>query len=185
MNIAFINMPIEFYSPISGGAVATIIMEVSRALEAAGHRVTVLSRQTRDPQYPVGAVLPLAVHSPEGLSKIRRRFTSLQRRLHRYDWFEYVSYRASFEKALRTLQPAPDAVIVFNDLVSPKYIRRILPNARIYSWLQNECRTNQRDLAPVVGAISAFFTCSGYIREWTSSTHRIPLEKFTVLTSGI
>jgi glycosyltransferase involved in cell wall biosynthesis len=185
MNITFLNMPIEFYSPVSGGAVATIIMEVSRALQAEGHRVTILSRTATDAQYPVGDILPLAVDSPEGLSYFGRRLTSLQRRLHRYDWFEYVSYRASFEKVLRNLSPAPDVVIVFNDLVSPKYIRRILPKARIYSWLQNECRTNQRDLAPVSAATTAFFTCSSYIRDWTSSIHHIPLEKFAVLTSGI
>ena len=185
MNIVFLNMPIEFYSPVSGGAVATIIMEVARALIAAGHHVMVLSRETSDEQYPVGHVIPLSIKSRDELSYLGRRLSGLQRRLHRYDWPDYASYRSQFEHALALLKPSPDAVIVFNDLASPKYIRRILPNARIYSWLQNECRTNQRDLGEAISALDLLFTCSSYIRDWTSETHKIPLEKFAVLTSGI
>ena len=33
MHVCFLNMPIEYYSPVSGGAVATILMETARELE--------------------------------------------------------------------------------------------------------------------------------------------------------
>ncbi len=52
-------MPIEYYSPISGGAVSTVVMNHAKALIARGHEVTVLTVQNDDPIYDVGQVVPI------------------------------------------------------------------------------------------------------------------------------
>jgi glycosyltransferase involved in cell wall biosynthesis len=138
-----------------------------------------------DEEYGAGEVVRLKVKGRAGRGFISRRIAGAERRMRGWDWPYYGSYMREFRRALRRLAGRPDVVIAFNDLISQKYIRRELPNARIYSWLQNEWRTNQRDLSECVRATDFFLTCSGYIRDWTSRTHGIPVEKFAVVTSGV
>jgi glycosyltransferase involved in cell wall biosynthesis len=185
MHICFLNMPIEYYSPVSGGAIATIIMQTGRELMARGHDVTVLTATNGDEQYDVGTVVSIDMPKRDDLSFIARRVSSVRRRLNQWDWPYYEYYLKSFRGALRHMRAAPDAVVVFNDLVSQKYLRRIVPESQVLVWLQNEWRTNQRDSCETVAATDRFLTCSDYIRDWTSQMHGIPLEKFAVVPSGV
>ncbi len=179
MNICFLNMPIEYYSPVSGGAIATVIMQTARTLLARGHHVHVLTITNGDEIYPVGQVTPIEAKRREDLPRLLRYLSAIRRRLHRWDWPRYESYLGSFTRALRTLSPVPDAVVMFNDLVSPKYVKRVLPNAKVVVWLQNENRTIH-DMAETARRTDAFITCSGYIRRWTAETYGLPPERFTV-----
>ena len=61
MHICFLNMPIEYYSPICGGAIATCIMEQAKLLIARGHKVSVLTRTEKGETYAVGEVIPIQV----------------------------------------------------------------------------------------------------------------------------
>ncbi len=184
MHICFLNTPTEYYSPVSGGAIATIIMQVSRQLIARGHRVSVLTNTNEDPVYrDAGQVVPLKIPFRNDLHFVQRRISSLRRALNEWDWPYYEYYLKAFSDAAGKLQP--DAVTLFNDLVSSKYLRRILPNARIAVWLQNEWRTNQRELCHTVESTDVFLTCSDYIRRWTATAHRISHDRFAVAHSGV
>lgn len=185
MNICFLNMPIEYYSPVSGGAISTIIMQSAQALIARGHQVSVLTITGEGQSYDIGRVVSIDAKQRDDLSFLQRRLSSLRGKRAGYDWPYYEYYRASSMKALQALTPAPDAVFVFNDLVTPQYIRRVLPRTRILSWLQNECRTRQNDLSATLAATEKFLTCSRYIQDWTSRTHNIALDKFEVVLSGV
>lgn len=185
MNVCFLNMPIEYYSPISGGAVATIMMETARELEAAGHQVNILTAVNTDPVYSVGNVIPIRNCNRDHLSFLQRRVSAALRRINHWDWPYYNYYRSAFSRAVRKLSPAPDAVILFNDLVSAKYLRRLLPAAKIVVWLQNEQRTSQPDLSETVAATDTFLTCSQYIHDWTCRTHGIAEDKVVVARSGV
>jgi glycosyltransferase involved in cell wall biosynthesis len=183
MHVCFLNTPAEYYSPISGGAIATIIMQVSRQLIARGHRVSIVTIVNDDPPYGVGEIVPISVPVRKDLSFLKRRISSLRRAVNEWDWPYYGYYLKAFQPPVRALQP--DAVVLFNDLVSAKYLRQALPQTRIAVWLQNEWRTNQRKTDQTVACTDVFLTCSDYIRRWTATTYQIPEDRFRVAHSGV
>jgi glycosyltransferase involved in cell wall biosynthesis len=81
--------------------------------------------------------------------------------------------------------PRVDAIILFNDLVSPKYLKRAAPHARIVVNLQNEQRTRQRDFRNVLQSVDHFVACSRHIRNWTSSRYDIPANKISTINNGV
>ncbi|HVS72511.1 MAG TPA: glycosyltransferase family 4 protein [Phycisphaerae bacterium] len=186
MHSLFITPPNEFYSPLSGGAVATVIMETARPLLEANHEVTILAPATEDPQYPVGRVLPMHVHSRNDLHFLRRRLNALRTRLARYDWPYYHYYLREIRRLLKTLPAPPDAVTVFNDLVAPKHLRPLLPRStKMFTWLHNEWRTRQPDIRPIDRSVDKFLTCSHYIADWTTTHYRLPRTRFAPLPNGV
>src|SRR3954453_5564835 len=58
VKICFVNMPIEYYSPVSGGAISTIIAELAEELVGLAHGVTVLT-YTDDQVHVAGEVVDL------------------------------------------------------------------------------------------------------------------------------
>ncbi len=179
MHVAFLNMPIEFYSPVSGGAIATVIMQTSRALITNGHKVSVLTPVNGDETYSVGEVIPIAARTRDDLHFLQRRLSSLRWRLLRWDWPYFEYYLRSAMKTLGAMRDAPDVIVVFNDLVSPKYLKRQLPRAKVVVWLQNEWRTRQ-DMQETERNTDLFVACSDYIRQWTARTYNIPPSRFVV-----
>jgi glycosyltransferase involved in cell wall biosynthesis len=184
MHICFVNMPIEFYSPVSGGAIATVIMQCSRELLARGHQVSVLTRVNDDERYDFGEVTPIEGRDRDDLHFLQRRWSSFRSKLSRWDWPYFGYYLRSFTQALARFVVPPDAVVLFNDLVSSKYVKRVLPEAKVAVWLHNEWRT-RHDIAETVQHTDAFVTCSDYIRRWTSENHRIPLDSITTAHNGV
>jgi len=112
MHICFLNMPIEYYSPTSGGAISTIIMQTARDLIARGHQVTILTRMGDDDSYAVGNVVPLPLPSREMLGPVRRLFSRFRAKFSQWDWPYYEYYVSAFSNALRDLPVPPDAVVV-------------------------------------------------------------------------
>ncbi len=185
MHVCFLNMPIEYYSPVSGGAIATIIKETAKELLARGHKVTVLTPTNGDPIYPIGEVVPLDTRLRDQLSLPQRALSRLRNKSNPWDYAYYEYYLASFKKALRQLSPAPDAVICFNDLVSPQYIKAIVPKAKVLVDLQNEQGTRQESLAETIAAVDTFVACSRHIRQWTQKKYDVPDSKLAVINNGI
>ncbi len=178
-------MPIEFYSPRTGGAISTIIAEMTRVLEPRGHEVTILTRTDSTPHHPQGRVQPLDPCGPEDLSFIQRQFHKIHWRLNRWDWPYFNYYRRAVRRAAKRLTSPPEIVVVFNDLLSPIFLKRLFPQAKICVWLQNEQRTRARDLAVARAATWRWLTCSRYIRDWTLSRHGFEPEKVVALPSGV
>ncbi|MGI4790076.1 MAG: glycosyltransferase family 4 protein [Janthinobacterium lividum] len=185
MHICFLNMPIEYYSPVSGGAISTIIMQTATEMLARGHEVTVLTPTNDDPAYSIGKVVPLAAKQRDQLSLPQRVLSRLRNKTTQWDYAYYEYYLASFQSALKKLTPKPDVVICFNDLVSPKYIRQVLPNAKILVDLQNEQGTRQTDLSDTIAAVDTFVACSKHIRNWTQNKYSVPDSKLAVINNGI
>ncbi len=179
MHACFINMPIEYYSPVSGGAVATALMQTARALIDRGHRVSVLTPVNGDETYHVGEVLPIETRSRNDLAFLQRRLSSLKGQISGWDWPYFDYYLRSVASLLKKLLPAPDLIVLFNDLASSAVIKRLLPKTKVVVWLQNEWRT-RHNIAETIRHTDLFITCSGYIREWTARTHQIPLDRIRV-----
>ena len=185
MHVCFLNMPIEYYSPTSGGAIATIIKETAKELLERGHQVTVLTPTNADPLYPIGEIVPLETRQRDQLSLPQRALSRLRNKTTDWDYAYYEYYKASFEGALRLLSPAPEVVICFNDLVSPKYVKAILPESKILVDLQNEQGTRQENLQETIAAVDTFVACSRHIRNWTQKKYDVPDDKLAVINNGI
>jgi glycosyltransferase involved in cell wall biosynthesis len=182
MHFCFVNMPIEYYSPTSGGAIATIIMSTARELIARGHRVTVLTAINKDETYKDGEVIEIKAPRRDDLHFLQRRLSSVRQKISKWDWPYFEHYLKSVRGKLAGLRP--DAVIVFNDLVSPHFLKKTVPNAEILVWLQNEWNT-RFDVRKTVAATNTFLTCSDAIKRWTAGKHGIALEHFRTVHSGV
>lgn len=185
MHICFLAPQIEYYSPTVGGAISTGIMQKAKRLIARGHKVSVLAIATEEPTYPYGDLIPLIPTDPENFNFFQRRLAALQIRLRRWDRRFYEYYMRSFVRALRRLRPAPDAVICHNDFVSPQYIKRAVPAAKVIVSLHNEQGTRRKDLSDTLPYVHRFVTNSDYIRKWTAQRYNIPLDKFVVTLNGV
>jgi len=183
-HVCFVNMPIEYYSPVSGGAISTVIYQTARELIARGNKVSVLTVVNEDETYSVGEIIEVVAKKRDDLSFLRRRVSSLRLRFSGFDWPYFEYYLDSVVRKLKALEPAPEVVVVFNDLVSSEYIKKALPGTKVIVWLQNEWRT-RHDMAATIASTDLFVACSDYIRQWTARTHGIGLSKFAVVHNAV
>lgn len=189
MHICFLLPPIEYFSPQSGGAIAHVSMSQARELIARGHRVTVLAPRDENPPYEVGDVIPLHVGTRGNLNILQRAFSArIRGTLLGFDWLYYEYYLASARKALQQLKASgntPDAVFLFNDLQTPRQVRRLLPHAKIVLRLGNEVRTNAKDPDALLGEVDTVLTLTDYIRNWVLQTYNIDPEKVVTGINGV
>jgi len=150
-----------------------------------GNKVSVLTPTNGDPIYPIGEIVPLVTKQRDQLSLPQRALSRLRNKTTTWDYAYYEYYLASFQNALKRLSPAPEVVICFNDLTSPKYIRAILPKTKILVDLQNEQGTRQSDLQKTISAVTTFVACSRHIRNWTQKKYSVPDDKLAVINNGI
>jgi glycosyltransferase involved in cell wall biosynthesis len=185
LHICELNMPIEYYSPISGGAVSTVIMQRAKHLIARGHRVSILAPQSGDPQYDVGNVVPLFVPQRESLSRVRRALSHFRNQRNHWEWPFYEYYIRSFSHALKNLAPAPDVVITHNDLIAARFIKKVLPSTPVVSWLHNEMLRPAHDIKKTIPATNRFVGVSRYIQNWTAQKYPGLADKITFLHNGV
>ena len=183
MHLCYLLPPIEFYSPQSGGAIATMTMQQGRRLQAQGIRVSVLAAHENEPVYDVGEFHALSGVTRNGLNPLQRGFSSkIRRPLAKSDWLYYEHYRARAQEILRKIQP--DAILCFNDWQTPLFAKQTVPNARVFLRLSNECRTKMPSIAPTMQAVERVFALSGFIQNWTTQHFGLSDEKFTLLPNG-
>lgn len=182
MHVALVNLLIERYSPTHGGAISNWIYEQTRRLEARGHRVSVLTRTDAGVTYDVGEVAAVAVRERHEWGFSRRAWSRLLQSWRAWDWPYYDAYLRSLRGALEPLNP--DAVVCFNDLRTPVYVRQWLPQARVWTRLSNEVPTRQRDRTAMREAHDGFLCVSRYIRDWAVAAHGLAPERCVVLRNG-
>lgn len=178
-------MPIEYYSPISGGAVSTVIMQRAKHLIKNGHQVSILSVTNNDPLYPVGNVVPLPLPQYTDLPKYRRALSHFRNKKNHWEWPYYEYYIRSFSAALKNLTPAPDVVITHNDMIASRFIKKVLPDTSVVSWLHNELKRPASDVPKTIATTDRFVGVSDYIRDWTSKTYPGLSRKIESLHNGI
>ena len=177
-------MPIEFYSPISGGAIATVIMQTTRGLLVSGNQVSVLTTIDENPTYPTGSVVPIQYTITKNEGFLPRFVSRVVGKIAGFDWPCFDYFLSSFLNALKRLRPRPDVVVLFNDLASSEYVKRALPHAKVLVWLHNECRSRHR-VRKTISSTDLFIANSGYIRDWTLSEHQVPSSKFVIAHNGV
>lgn len=179
MRLCFILLPIEFYSPVSGGAIATVTKNVVRELETDGHEVSVIAPEDAQPVYEQGAVSVVRVKS-EGL--IKKVYSHLEARMNRWDHLGEGSYWEGVTGVLRRVRP--DVVVLANDLLAVNRVRAVLPKTKIIVWLHNECEP-RGDVQKAIGSADAFLTCSDYIRSWFLNRYKVESGRVLTAHAGV
>ncbi len=183
--MCFALPPIERYSPVSGGAIATCVMQVVRHLAARGHQVTVLADNHESEPYDVGQFVPIRCPMQRELPLWRRGVSKWRYRMHRYDWPRQDVYVDAVAGAVRRLAPSPDVMVVENDLHSPWLLKRQFPGIRQVLWLHNEHHSRDESPNRCWAAIDHIVTNSDYIRRFTHDRYGVALDRMTVVHNGV
>ncbi len=184
LNICELNLPIEYYSPISGGAVSTVIMQRAKHLIAMGHQVSIVAVDNGDPMYDVGRVIPITMPRRDSLNKVQRALAHFQNRFNHWEWPYYGHYIRNFSQALSNLKPVPDVIITHNDMIASRFVKKVLPNTPVISWLHNEQYRPQSDMKATLATTDHFVAVSEYIKNWTSSQYPGVTSKIEALHNG-
>jgi glycosyltransferase involved in cell wall biosynthesis len=167
MRICFVMPPFEFYSPVSGGAIATVTLHVARELERQGHRVEVITPVDGQPTHPVGELHCIPQCHDGALQRVLKH---LQARCMGWDSPEYRGYWQNVQRLLSSARP--DVVVLANDIGSAQLVRQVHPRCVLVSWLHNECPLN-RGTGKGLRQTDVFLACSEYIRQWFISESKL------------
>ncbi|MGD0541751.1 MAG: glycosyltransferase family 4 protein, partial [Tepidisphaeraceae bacterium] len=138
-----------------------------------------------DETYPVGDLVEIAPSQRHNLSKMQRLRCMVGRRVGRWDWAYYGVFKSRFMSALRKMAQKPDVVIVHNDLVSSRHLKRAFPQVKVVVWLHNEQRTQQRRMDSTLRHTDAFVCVSDYIRDWTLRQYGIPADRIHTILNAV
>ena len=179
MLFCFVMLPFEFYSPVSGGAIATVTMNVARELEAQNHDVVVLAADDGQPVYGAGTVLQTPINTS---GQLRGFVSHIQARLCGWDWPNQGRFWRTVGESIKNLKP--DIVVLSNDFAGAVEVRRALPQVKIVVWVHNECHSNG-DIPSGLAATDVFLTCSQYIQSWLTRRYEISKNRVRVAYAGV
>jgi glycosyltransferase involved in cell wall biosynthesis len=179
MHFCFLMPQLEYYSPVSGGAIATVTAHVSRELVRDMHRVDVIASECYEPVYEDGTVHEVKVRTGGGFAEMAAH---LEARLLRWDSPHGGRYYSAGLKLLEKLQP--DAVVLANDFERITAVRRVLPGVCIVVWLHNECRLRTVGPGQTKDA-DVFLCCSDYIRSWVVHEYALDPSRVHTAHAGI
>ncbi len=183
LHLCYVLPPVERYSPQIGGAISTFTMQQARRLTARGHKISVIAPHENETVYDVGQFFPLRGVTRESLSPLQRAVsTRVRRRFAKFEWLYQEHYFAALKRVLPRINP--DAVLCFNDWQTPLFVGRLLPEARVFLRLSNECRTQFADVKLTIERCETIWALSGYIRDWTSEYLPVSAPKLQVLPNG-
>jgi glycosyltransferase involved in cell wall biosynthesis len=184
MRMAFVNLPVEYYNDRTGGAVATVMMEMAAALTKQGDEVAVLTYVDENPPYDAGSVISLG-QMPKAQGRVSAKTADIVRRVHRYDWLHYRSFLHSVRGGLSRLAPPPDVVIVNNDLKIASYIKRWLPSVHVVVYLHNETAHVASIPDAASRAVARYVTPSKYLQGWFVTQYGVAANQTAVVPNGV
>lgn len=147
VNIWQLCTPRELYSPETGGAVATVVAELSTELIGLGHEMTVAARIDGSALHETGASFASLGRVPWPVSaygRLRWKIESGLNRAFGWPWPAYASYLGALWWRLRRSPGTPDVIVVHNDAFVVRYLRRWAPQATLVLWLHNEPHNRPR-----------------------------------------
>lgn len=185
MHVCILLPSAEFYSPVTGGAIATVTFKHAGELEKRGHRVTVLAMRDENEVYDAGCFVPIDGVLREQLGWLPRKVSAVRRIANGWDVPCYEYYLRSVQRALRMMKPPPEVVVVNNDWVTPFFVKRTLPSVRTVVWLHNEHRSHERHAAARCASADHVIAVSSYIKQWASKQYPEVVDRVSVLLNGV
>ncbi len=179
MHFCFLMPQQEQYSPVSGGAIATVTANVAHQLQSLSHQVSVVASECCEPVYGEGRVHTVRVGATGAIFEIAAH---LEARVRGWDSPNGGRFYAAGLSVIQRIRP--DVVVLANDLERIAPVRRLLPKSRIVVWIHNECRLRK---APAEGLKDAdlFLCCSDYIKNWLVREYGLALSRVHTALAGI
>ncbi len=186
-HICYLLPPFEHYSPSSGGALATIVLNHRRELLKRGYRVSVLAPEFEGEKYRDENIEFLKIKQRADLNIAQRFFSSrIRGQFKHYDLPYYEYYLRLIKPALREIKA--DIIIAFNDFSSSYEIKSVLPNAQVIIYLQNEhsrIRQSETYLNRNLDATDQIWGVSDYISDRTKTDFPRAANKISTLYNGV
>jgi glycosyltransferase involved in cell wall biosynthesis len=179
MHFCFVLPQLEHYSPVSGGAIATVTANVCSELQSMGHRVDVVASNCCEPVYGFGRY---QVVYQKNTNFISEALAHLEARFRGWDSPHEGPFYTTVFQTLELLRP--DVLVLANDLIRISCVRELLPKARIVSWIHNECRS-RRLRAGGLAEADAFLCCSSYIKDWLTREYRLDGSRVHTAHAGV
>jgi glycosyltransferase involved in cell wall biosynthesis len=185
MHVCFPLPPIERFSPTSGGAIATCVMQVARGLIARGHEVSILADNQGDDAYDVGQFVSIRCLLSGGANVWQRALSKYRYRRYHYDWPRYDLYIREVQRAICLHQLRPDVIVLENDLHGSAMLRHAVPQAKQVLWLHNEQGTRHPQPARLFQAVGLIVTNSDYISRYTQRRYGLSSNLFQTIHNGV
>jgi len=181
LGLCVVLPPIEPYSP-SGGAIATVVRNVTREWERVGHAVTVIAPRGDDPPYSSGKSIVLDVHRK---LRITDRIGSRIGLSATWDWPAYRSYLKSVTAAIRALEPAPEVLVAHNDLQLLPELLVLVPEAQTILWLHNTIQTAMPNPHSSLEGVGRILAVSDYVARWTERRYGLGEDTVHAAYNGV
>jgi glycosyltransferase involved in cell wall biosynthesis len=159
MHVCFVLPPFEIYAPERGLALAIITYETVSELRSRGIETTVITPTDGGPLYEGGRTIALPYNPAD---QRRTLFSRVVGRFERWDVRNYRAYVRACRNALRTLDPKPDVLVLFNDLVTGGLLEKH-SKIPVLTWLQNEVTTRHRSGLRELRTTDGVLAVSSYI----------------------
>lgn len=179
MHFCFVLPQMEHYSPVSGGAIATVTVHVCKELQLLGHRVDVVAPDCCEPVYNEGTLHLIRSAEAHPVFETALHFEARFRGWHAPNEGRFYAGTLELLKSIR-----PDVVVLANDLRRSAKVRRAVPNAQIVSWMHNECVLPEGTPGQCLQE-DAFLCCSEYLRKWFIRQYQLDESRVHTALAGV
>lgn len=167
--------PEERFTTARAGAIATVNLELARALGRAGVGARVISPAVDGE--PIGDVEVASLRFGSPRSLVARVVSRARRSLRRGSADAYAGYRAEVAREVRG-----DVVVVHNDPVLATSLAE--HGHRVVLWLHNLFTGHDGAVVAALPAGVALVTVSDYVRRWTAAEHGLDVARIAVIHNG-
>lgn len=182
MNICFVFLPIEPYSPRHAGAFSTSTAALARELETQGHRVTVVAAQQGLPAYETGTVIDTSIAPRK--TRLQRRLVAWWDTKSGYDWHDHARYLRRLAYAIDDVDPHPDVIVVGNDAqVGLRLSEQV--SAPFVLWQMNELVTRHPRIQSAADVYRGAIVISDFVGEQVARVTGLPSSSVLTVHGGV
>ena len=183
-HFALVNPPGEYHSTEVGGAVSTVNLNLARALQKAGHQVTVFSALPVQTS-PIVDVPIAPLVDVLRISRVKRKIAHWETVRRSYHASAYGVHLRSLMREFKRSGSPIDVVLTHNDLRAGPHIRRWLPSARWVPWMHNEAHNLPAGVVSGIATASLIVCVSEYIRTWTINRYDLDERHVVASLNGV
>jgi glycosyltransferase involved in cell wall biosynthesis len=185
VKLLFLTTPREYFTPASGGAVATVTDALAHEAAQLGHEVKVAARSDANPPYPSVPFVSLGrIPWPDSPAmRVRWAVAAAQGRIKGWHWPDYGGYLKALRRVLSD-GDRPDAIVYHNDPFVTPTLRQHAPESTTVLWVHNEL--GERSWRALRSCVPDHIVAvSGFIKGRVLAATGLPEGKILVFHNGV
>ena len=182
MNFAFINYPLETFTPTQSGALATIIWECCRVAVKRACEPYVITRDCPALSFKWRNLIKIPFPEATGgrpgtmLWRAERKLTGWRHLRHR-------TYARRVASAIRAAKLDGGPFVLLNDPEMAVFLRKQFPTATIAHWFENQLECREPFKSAYRDAVDTTFGVSDYTSRWVENYYG--LKQVDTLYNGV